>query len=366
MKRYLVGFLLTVLIAGCYGMALAGSDPKDVPDGNDHPLLSRMPGFYISEYNNKEFDSVEMTTREGNISIEGESFRIRYELNEGARQPSQLQILRNYANAIQQLGGEISYQDGGNNETLKVTQNDEEYWIVVNAYSDQGYVLEIVKKGAMNQYVNVASADKSSESSVRDLQANKESNSRAMPKVKILQATKSSTSKANELMKSVPKAPAPLTKAQFDSAIAQVRSGASLPSTGSTGDQVVLTPDEAKSGDNYFWMLWGCILWDSSTNIMAAQALANATVNTESSSLGVLFDTVPGKTYLLDLWVNDPYTGAEPWKILDEFSHTVSQMFPQDGHILYGFIASDDDSSFWLIPTNGTQTFFKAILTPVY
>jgi len=156
MKRLLIGILLTALMAGCYGIALAESDPNDISGSKDHPLLSRMPGFHIVRYDNIEFDSVEMRTGDDKaIKVEGEYTRIEYYKNEGASQKSAVQVFRNFANAIQKIGGKVIYQKE-NIETLMVAQNGAEYWIGIETLGNvDAYTLSVVKKEAMEQDVTV-------------------------------------------------------------------------------------------------------------------------------------------------------------------------------------------------------------------
>ena len=53
MLRHTIVGLLLVLFAGSPGLA---QDETDVKGSLDHPLFTRMPGYYISDYDVKEFD----------------------------------------------------------------------------------------------------------------------------------------------------------------------------------------------------------------------------------------------------------------------------------------------------------------------
>jgi len=46
--------LFALLVAAVLSVA-----QEDVPDSKDHPLLTRMPDFYISDYEYKEFDKAD-------------------------------------------------------------------------------------------------------------------------------------------------------------------------------------------------------------------------------------------------------------------------------------------------------------------
>lgn len=133
----------------------------DVEGSKDHPLLTRMPGFYISEYTATDFDSHEFNvynkakdTWEG-IRVEGRKTDIRYFLKKGSKAPSALQITRNYTNALTRIGGKILRQD---NEMaiMKAAKDGKEIWVEIWAGSDD-YSLTIVEKAALVQ--EVASSD---------------------------------------------------------------------------------------------------------------------------------------------------------------------------------------------------------------
>lgn len=140
---------------------------EDSAGSKDHPLLNRYPDSRIVEYA-KNYDAVEFAVAknpdgtEKRESIEGEATKIRYFHNIPEKQPSPLQIIRNYQNAIKAIGGEIIFErkpvpnDGGET-TLKVIQKDKEFWIqlVPGIYSSptQSYDLNIVERQAMTQVV---------------------------------------------------------------------------------------------------------------------------------------------------------------------------------------------------------------------
>ena len=58
-KRTLMLLLLGLLLV--LAPAAAG-DPDDAEGGKDHPLFTRMPNFYIDDYETKDFDSYEFIT----------------------------------------------------------------------------------------------------------------------------------------------------------------------------------------------------------------------------------------------------------------------------------------------------------------
>lgn len=138
----------------------------DIPNAKDHPLLTRYPNSHITEYE-KNFNAVEMAVgRKGNEAVrrrlEGDATTILYFHNSADNQPSALQLIRNYQNAIKGIGGEIIYErlpregDGGET-TLKVTTGGKEVWVRVEpgifSAPAQSYKLWVVELAAMQQVV---------------------------------------------------------------------------------------------------------------------------------------------------------------------------------------------------------------------
>jgi len=147
---FFLGFyLLALLLTPVLSIA-----QEDVPDSKDHPLLTRMPDFYISDYEYKEFDEADFKNDKGeDIKIEGHIYHIEYEIKKEKKTPSELQILRNYENAIKEIGGLTLYEAPG--ETwLKVEMGRKITWIYVYAHSEgESYELKIIEKKAMEQEV---------------------------------------------------------------------------------------------------------------------------------------------------------------------------------------------------------------------
>ena len=82
---------------------------------------------------NNDFDS---TTYEGNL------VNTRYSYQGAADSvPSQLQIFRNYQNAVKKLEGEILYDQGDGLHT-SFLRNDKQYYMTVSAYNS-GHIIEV-------------------------------------------------------------------------------------------------------------------------------------------------------------------------------------------------------------------------------
>lgn len=140
-----------LLVLACVGTSLA--DP-DVKGGKDHPLLSRMPGFHVSEYKEKDFDSYKFLDRNGKkIAVEGRFYYLQYNIDKGAAQPGELKIRRNIQEALKKIGGQVVFDDNFNKASSIMLQKDgKETWVEVRAYPTL-YRLWIVEKEAMKQEV---------------------------------------------------------------------------------------------------------------------------------------------------------------------------------------------------------------------
>ena len=110
MRRIL--FLLAPGLLAAW-LAPGQNQRPDVKGSQDHPLVTRMPGFYIDSYGVKEFDA-ESITREavglGKYEAEGKVTRISYWLQPGVNAPSNLQVIRNYRNALQAIGAVTQWE----------------------------------------------------------------------------------------------------------------------------------------------------------------------------------------------------------------------------------------------------------------
>ncbi len=162
MARMLLTLLALVFITPT---AIAASD--DVAGSKDHPLLTRYPDSILTEYEHN-FNSVPITVGTENgapkiQNIEGQATLIRYFYRDAQKQPSPLQIIRNYQNAIKSIKGEVVFErlpkegDGGET-TLKVNSGGKDIWIKVEpdifSAPAQSYKLSIVEVEAMAQVIS--------------------------------------------------------------------------------------------------------------------------------------------------------------------------------------------------------------------
>jgi outer membrane protein OmpA-like peptidoglycan-associated protein len=154
------------LLALWIGLASAtASAQTDAEGSRDHPMLQRYPDSHIGEYR-KNFDAVEFRVREAGKErrqrVEGDATVIMYRYNNADRQPSALQLIRNYQNAIKSIGGQVVYErlprDSDSGETtLRVAAGGKEIWVRVTpdifGVPTQAYTLTIVEVAGMAQVV---------------------------------------------------------------------------------------------------------------------------------------------------------------------------------------------------------------------
>lgn len=151
--------LVILLALGSLVLLFSGLCLAQEPDAEgckDHPMLSRMKNFYISECESN-FDAVEFyVTESETVTVEGQKTRIEYYLQEGAASPSYLQIRRNFSNAVKSLGGSV-LKDEARYASFKIVKNGKEIWGSVEGFNDgRSYTLIIVEKGDMAQEVTAS------------------------------------------------------------------------------------------------------------------------------------------------------------------------------------------------------------------
>ncbi|MBN1568954.1 MAG: OmpA family protein [Acidobacteria bacterium] len=152
MQRVLI-LLVTIL---CAGLPAAFAE-DDASGCSDHPLLSRMPNFYISECTIEDFGEEEMYIAEDKaVMVEGKHTVIDYDLPESAPRVSELQVRRNYANAITKLGGKLLYEDRYS-AFLKLEKPGSETWVHVRVFGGaSSYRLLFIEVQKMRQDVTAS------------------------------------------------------------------------------------------------------------------------------------------------------------------------------------------------------------------
>ncbi len=125
---------------------------QDAEGCKDHPLFTRMPGYYISEctqnYNQLDFYNAngEDVKLEGNLSYAWYVFN----LESGKTEPSYFQIIKNYANAILKIGGKKIYEENGLG-CYELNKNGKEYRIKVSSTNNSDIILNVLEMESMKQ-----------------------------------------------------------------------------------------------------------------------------------------------------------------------------------------------------------------------
>lgn len=155
------GVIVCCLLACAVGATAAGRQ-QDTEGSKDHPMVPRIPGYYIENYEAREFDTHDFPVADDKDStVEGRYWHIEYWLKDGARANSALEISRNYRNAFTAKGGKQIYAEPDNiNSVFMLKQAGSELWLHVDV-SNAGEVYEmfIVEKKVMDQQVELTAAD---------------------------------------------------------------------------------------------------------------------------------------------------------------------------------------------------------------
>jgi OmpA-OmpF porin, OOP family len=152
MTRFCFGVTLIAVLV----LPLVG---QDVEGSKDHPLLSRMPGYHIRGYEQNDFSNHEFTVKDGKTAVvEGRKTVINYQVDEGAKMATPLQIFRNCQNALAKNGGKVVYesieQGAFGKTTVTLIKPGQETWVEVST-GNRGeiYDVTIIEKQSMKQDV---------------------------------------------------------------------------------------------------------------------------------------------------------------------------------------------------------------------
>jgi OmpA-OmpF porin, OOP family len=134
------------------GVVLAQTD---IEGSKDHPLITRMPGYYISEYTVSEFGGFDPTVVGGkDVHWEGKVYSYGYTRKDDGRSVSMLQIVRNYEAAIKRAGGKILGTGDERRMAAEIRKESSLTGVYVEAVNDgRNYSLTIVESQTMKQEV---------------------------------------------------------------------------------------------------------------------------------------------------------------------------------------------------------------------
>ncbi len=157
MRRILFGVM--TLCFACLSTAQA-QEQKDIQGGQDHPLLTRMPGYYLSAFDVKDYDKYDVSAylTGPDANWEGRITTLGYTRLNGAKPVSMVQISKNYENAIKAIGGK-TLASGARSVLAKVQKNGGLSYVQAEAFNDGAdYTLVIVETKAMEQEVKADAA----------------------------------------------------------------------------------------------------------------------------------------------------------------------------------------------------------------
>lgn len=153
--------LLLLLFALLFeaNVAAQNTHPKDKSGSADHPMFNRMSNFYIRDYSSA-FDACEFYLAGGKQQrMEGKRTRIPYVHDKSAQEPSALQIMRNYENAIQRIGGKTVLLDEKlGRATFRLDRDGRSVWVGLSnfLYNPIQFTLNIVEPEAMVQEIQAS------------------------------------------------------------------------------------------------------------------------------------------------------------------------------------------------------------------
>jgi outer membrane protein OmpA-like peptidoglycan-associated protein len=149
-----VSLIIPFLLFLFTGEAISQNVTQDVKGSKDHPLLTRMPDFYISSYKEAEYESYKFIGADKKPEIiEGHKYYIEYRLKTGLPDPGELKIRRNIQDALKKIGGKVVFDDNFNKVSTIVVQKDQnETWLEVRSYNNF-YRLNIVERETMKQEI---------------------------------------------------------------------------------------------------------------------------------------------------------------------------------------------------------------------
>ncbi|MCX6549623.1 MAG: OmpA family protein [Acidobacteria bacterium] len=149
MRKIACACIAVLLVSG---IAAAQPLQKDDPACKDHPLFTRMPDSWLRSCSEKTFDAHEFaTSATAKTTVEGRLWQLTYYPQAAAKsKPSELQILRNFENAVTKIGGKSMYAAKAR-ETFMITQDGKEIWVDLWAEFTGKYGFFIVEKQAMAQ-----------------------------------------------------------------------------------------------------------------------------------------------------------------------------------------------------------------------
>lgn len=154
MKKFSSFLIFTILIL----TSISFAQETDKDGTQDHPLLSRIPNYYISDQIVKDFDVFTSPYIDKDNVWEGKFTQTNYSHIEGTKDLSFIQIVRNYENSVKKLGGKTLLSDGRVYHG-KIEKNKGVTYISAEAFNEgRDYTLIIVENKPMEDEVTIDAA----------------------------------------------------------------------------------------------------------------------------------------------------------------------------------------------------------------
>lgn len=150
MKKTILFLVSLLVLCAATGVFAVQTDDKNC---QDHPLFTRMPGYWIHNCEAKQFYAFDFVVgpKRQTVHVEGQYWKINYYPQADATaKPSDLQIMRNFENAVKKQGGTVVWSEKPR-DTFKFVKDGKEIWVDLIAEFTGKYFLTIVQQDAMAQ-----------------------------------------------------------------------------------------------------------------------------------------------------------------------------------------------------------------------
>lgn len=155
--------IMFLIVFGVFSTIGAESEFKDTP------YFTGMPSYKITDASDQEFADYRFYNGKNCTTVEGKKHHRAYTLKKDAKQSSELQISRNYANAVTSVGGTVVFEGecsgadcaencGYRMMVGKVIKGGNELWIEIVPFNGgDDYYLTVIAKEAMKQDITASS-----------------------------------------------------------------------------------------------------------------------------------------------------------------------------------------------------------------
>lgn len=167
-NRVFTVVILSALVLVMPTALLSQEEEETESSAKDTPYFSGMPDYKIIDAYDKAFDDYRFYDGKGCITVEGKKSHRAYTYGGDGETASELQITRNYANAIKEMGGIIVFEGicegadcaencGGRMVVSKIVKGGNELWAEIVPFNDgNDYYITLVAKESMKQEVTAS------------------------------------------------------------------------------------------------------------------------------------------------------------------------------------------------------------------